>query len=153
MALKITTHSADETERLGWKLGQALKGGEVIELKSDLGGGKTTFVKGIAKGLNSDDTVQSPTFTISLQYQCPDGRQVHHYDFYRLQDPGVVAAQLEESLHDQNSITIIEWSDVVQHVLREPAFVATISASEREDDREFTFDIPEKYDYLAAALK
>jgi tRNA threonylcarbamoyladenosine biosynthesis protein TsaE len=152
MTTTITTSSADETLNLGKRVGETLRGGEVIELKSDLGGGKTTFVKGIALGMGSEDTVQSPTFTISLQYQCPEGRELHHYDFYRLHDPGVVAAQLDESLHREDVVTVIEWSDVVAHVLSEPAIVVTINVGVGEDDRDFTFNIPSKYGYIADAL-
>lgn len=139
--------------RLGQKLGKALKGGEVIELKSDIGGGKTTLTKGIAEGMGSEDTVQSPTFTISLHYQCAGRKELHHYDFYRLHDAGVVQAQLAESLHQDEIVTVIEWSDVVAHVLHEPVIVATIKEGANESDRELTFEIPENFNYLEDALQ
>jgi len=83
---------------------------------SDLGGGKTTFVRGLARGLGSHDKVSSPTFTLNRIYRAGDW-QIHHFDFYRLNEPGVVAAQLEESLHDSKAITVIEWSNIVADVL------------------------------------
>src|SRR5690606_33786002 len=61
---RTSSTSSEATERLGERLGKALKGGEVIELASDLGGGKTTLVRGLARGAKSSDKVASPTFTI-----------------------------------------------------------------------------------------
>ncbi len=95
----------------------SLKGGEVVELIGDVGAGKTTFVKGFAKGLGITETVQSPSFTLFARYDAPDGRSLHHYDFYRLDEPGVVAYDLDESLKDSNAITVVEWADTVAHVL------------------------------------
>lgn len=111
-----STSSAD-TERLGELLGKQLKGGEVIELRSDLGGGKTTFVRGLARGLGSKDTVASPTFTLNKVYKGQGGLQIHHFDFYRLSEPGVVADQLAESLNDPKVVTVVEWSNIVKDVL------------------------------------
>src|SRR5690606_22283628 len=61
MKLLVETNSSNETERLAEQLGKKLRGGEVIELISDLGGGKTTFTRGLAKGVGSSDRVASPT--------------------------------------------------------------------------------------------
>lgn len=110
----LSTSSA-ETERLGELLGSQLKGGEVIELRSDLGAGKTTFVKGLAKGAGSKSNVTSPTFTLSRVYPA-ENLQICHFDFYRLNDPGILVDQLAESITD-NNIVIVEWADVVEDVL------------------------------------
>ncbi len=83
---------------------------------SDLGGGKTTLVRGIARGFGSADKVASPTFTVSKEYVSGNKRIVH-YDFYRLHDPGILEFELAESLNDPDTITIIEWADIVQDVL------------------------------------
>ena len=61
----ITSTSIEDTERIAALLGSNLRGGELIELASDLGGGKTTFTRGLVRGGGSDDSVASPTFTIS----------------------------------------------------------------------------------------
>ena len=91
----------------------------VIELIGDVGAGKTTFVRGLAKGLGIKEPVTSPSFTISKSYACPDGRQLIHYDFYRLGDPGLMAEDLQESLNDPKNIVVIEWSDSVKELLPE----------------------------------
>jgi tRNA threonylcarbamoyladenosine biosynthesis protein TsaE len=106
-----------ETRVLGEKLGRLLKGGEVIELVGDVGAGKTTFVKGIAKGLAIDEAVQSPSFTISRVYDARDDLLLAHYDFYRLNDAGIMADELAETTQDPASITVIEWADIVEGVL------------------------------------
>lgn len=106
-----------ETRVLGEKLGRLLKGGEVIELVGDVGAGKTTFVKGLAKGLAVHETVQSPSFTISRVYDARDGLLLAHYDFYRLSDAGIMADELAETTQDSTSITVIEWADIVEGVL------------------------------------
>jgi len=111
----ISTGSAD-TSRLGELLGSKLAGGEVIELRSDLGGGKTTFVKGLAKGAGSNDQVASPTFTLKRVYKTPKF-QIFHYDFYRLSEPGILHEELAESIGDKRAVTVIEWSDIVKDVL------------------------------------
>ena len=89
----------------------------MIELIGDVGVGKTTLVRGIAKGLEIKEPITSPSFTISKAYACPDGRTLIHYDFYRLNDPGLMAEDLEENLKDENNIVIIEWSDSVKDIL------------------------------------
>ena len=83
----------------------------VIELIGDVGAGKTTFTRGLAKGLGVLDTVTSPSFTISKSYDLPDGGKLIHYDFYRLPDPGIMLDDLSENLQDPQNIIIIEWGE------------------------------------------
>jgi tRNA threonylcarbamoyladenosine biosynthesis protein TsaE len=111
--------NVDETELIdfGVKLGNKLRGGEVIELIGDIGAGKTTLVKGIAKGLGITEDVQSPSFTINRVYDARDNLQLYHYDFYRLNDPGIMKDELAESLGSKDVVTIIEWSGIVSDVL------------------------------------
>lgn len=106
--------AAGATGFAGWQGGDA---GCVIELHSDLGGGKTTFVRGLARGLGSKDTVASPTFIINRIYKCKEKGVLHHFDFYRLSEPGIAADQLAESLKNPNAVTVVEWSGIVQNVL------------------------------------
>jgi tRNA threonylcarbamoyladenosine biosynthesis protein TsaE len=103
---------------LGEKIGKRLRGGEVIELASDLGGGKTSLVKGIAKGAGSKDIASSPSFTISNQYQAGD-LTLHHFDFYRLHDAGILKDEIADILQDNLAVIIIEWGEIVHDVLPE----------------------------------
>jgi tRNA threonylcarbamoyladenosine biosynthesis protein TsaE len=93
-----------------------------------VGAGKTTFVKGLAKGLAVDDEVQSPSFTISRVYNGRDDLELVHYDFYRLTDAGIMANELSEMVHDAKVITVVEWADIVEGVLPEGHYTITITA-------------------------
>lgn len=146
----ITT-TAEETERLAEKLAAVLEGGEIIELVSDLGGGKTTFVRGLVRGLHSADKVASPTFTISKVYEAGD-LQIHHFDFYRLPEPGIIADELAEIAGDPKAITIVEWADSVHHVL--PATRLTITIRQTpEGTRKITASAPASLRHLIEALR
>jgi len=115
--MTITVKSEVEMKEFGRKIGQLLQGGEVIELLGDVGAGKTTLTKGLASGLKVDDDVQSPSFTISRVYPARDGLVLAHYDFYRLNDAGIMADELRETINEPKTITVIEWGDVVAGVL------------------------------------
>lgn len=104
--MSITTHSAGETARLGQALGVLLGVGHVVLLSGQLGAGKTTFSKGIAKGLGITDEVTSPTFTIVAEYE---GRiPLAHMDLYRLYEASGTASDVG-SLLDQ-----IGWEDYIE---------------------------------------
>jgi tRNA threonylcarbamoyladenosine biosynthesis protein TsaE len=116
MIWQVRSSGSADTERLAENLGKLIKPPMILELRSDLGGGKTTFTRGLVKGLGSKDKVASPTFMLNKIYKAKD-LEIHHFDFYRLTDPGVVSDQLEESMQNPRVITIVEWSDIVQGVL------------------------------------
>ena len=114
--MKSTVSSENEMRAFGEQLGAQLRGGEVIELIGDVGAGKTTLTKGIVRGMGSDETVQSPTFTLSRVYEADKLRLVH-YDFYRLNDPGILRDELAETINDAGTVTVIEWAGIVEGVL------------------------------------
>lgn len=136
--LEIYSKKPEDTLALGKALGATLSGGEVIELIGDLGAGKTLLVHGIAEGINSDDVVQSPSFTISRIYQ-GDGIELHHYDFYRLgEDPGILRAELAESLEDSQVAVVTEWANSVEDVLPQDKLTITITYQDEENVRLLT---------------
>ena len=138
MTYAATTTDSGATQSLAERLARLLQGGEVIELVSDLGGGKTTFTQGLAKGLGYEGAVTSPTFTLSQVYKLADGRALHHYDLYRLHEGGVVGETLEEDLGAPGIITVIEWAGVVDAGL--PADRLRIEIEPiSETERQFTF--------------
>jgi tRNA threonylcarbamoyladenosine biosynthesis protein TsaE len=109
---EFTSNNEQETFDLGVRIGQQLRGGEILLLNGSLGAGKTVFVKGIAQALDVDeDDVSSPSFTLVNPYQ---GRLLlYHIDLYRL-DEGARAAHavdLDELLSDERAVTIIEWAE------------------------------------------
>lgn len=106
----------------GQNLAKTLEVPAVIELVGDVGAGKTTITKGIARGLGIDDEITSPTFTLLKRYSFKrEGKECFlvHYDFYRLNDPGIMSEDLLENIQDKNTITIIEWGDSVSDLLPE----------------------------------
>lgn len=117
---------------LGSRLGKLLEGGEIIELVGDVGAGKTTLTKGIADGMGVDDDVQSPSFTINRVYDTPSSLQLAHYDFYRLHDAGIMAAELQETANDKQTVTIIEWAEIVKGVLPKDRLTVTITSPTEE---------------------
>lgn len=146
----ISSASSAETEKIGEQIGRQLRGGEIIELLSDLGGGKTTLVRGIAKGFGSKDKVSSPTFTVNKEYVSGDKRIVH-YDFYRLHAAGLLEHELAESLADPLAVTIIEWADIVHDVL--PAERISIRLTTTgEHERSLHIHVPESKSYVVASL-
>lgn len=127
----------NEMKAFGAQIGAMLKGGEVIELVGDVGAGKTTLTKGIAVGLDIDEDVQSPSFTISRVYSARDELILAHYDFYRLHSAGIMADELNEAVHDSGTVIIIEWGDVVEGVLPSDRLTIKIE-SPTEFDRQLT---------------
>ncbi len=97
------------------KLGNLLQPGDVLALEGDLGAGKTTFTKGLAKGLNITRNVNSPTFTIIKEYH---GRYpLYHMDVYRVEDSFEDLGF--DEYFDGNGVTVVEWAHLVKEQLPE----------------------------------
>ena len=111
-------NSTEEMIEFGKEIGSNLEGGSALELIGDVGAGKTTFTKGLALGLGVLETVQSPTFTISRVYE-GDNLTLSHYDFYRLNDYGIMKMELAENLSDPQNITVVEWAGELADILPE----------------------------------
>jgi len=117
--LPRTTHSPEETQYLGEKLGEHLKRGDVLALYGDLGAGKTHLVKGIAKAAGiPEDNVNSPTFTILNEYRSP-ALDIYHFDAYRTKHPDEFYELGFEDYFYGNGLTIIEWPEKVEALLPE----------------------------------
>ena len=109
-------HSETEMLELGRNFATSLKAPAVLELIGDVGAGKTTFTRGLADGLGVKATLSSPSFTISRLYK-GDNCILAHYDFYRLEDPGIMSEDLAESIEDPQTITVIEWGQSIKDLL------------------------------------
>lgn len=112
---------------LGRSFADKVKNGGVIELIGDVGVGKTTFVRGLAEGLGVEGQVNSPSFTISRSYALPNGNSLVHYDFYRLQDPGIMSEDLIENLMNRKNIVVIEWGESIAGFLPEDRIKVSIN--------------------------
>lgn len=100
----VTVNDEQQMKQLGQSIGEVLVGGECFELIGDVGAGKTTFTKGLGMGLGITEDVQSPSFTLSRVYEARDGLSLEHYDFYRLQEPGILSYELDESLKNKTAL-------------------------------------------------
>lgn len=119
---EYVSHSPEETELLAKKLGELVAAGDVITLSGDLGVGKTSFTKGLAKGLGITRTVSSPTFTIIKEYI---GRlPLYHMDAYRIEDEWEELG-LDEYFHGEG-VSVIEWPDMIGEQLPENRLVISI---------------------------
>ncbi len=130
-----------ETERFGEGIGQAAQPGTVIALIGDLGTGKTTLTKSIAKGLGVTETVTSPTFNIIREYR--SGRlPLFHFDVYRIGDPDEMFELGYEEYFYGEGICVVEWADIIEELLPEDAVIIFIErgASEEERDYRITWD-------------
>lgn len=128
------------------QIGQRLKGGEVIEITSDLGGGKTTFTRGLVRGAGSASHVSSPTYKINNVYHAPKF-DIMHYDFYRLSEAGLMRHELAEVLEDPHTVIVVEWSDVLQDVLPKERLVISIKSVD-ENTRTIEINCPKNLNYL-----
>lgn len=136
--MKFNVVSEKSMQQLGVKLAQNLSSNAMIELIGDVGAGKTTLVKGIGRGLGVAETIQSPSYTIFCKYDGSE-KELHHYDFYRLSEPGLISYDLEESLHTDNAIVVVEWADTVKGVLP-PDHISIYLRSIGEHEREVTIE-------------
>lgn len=124
----------EATEKFGLELASGLAAGDVVALTGDLGAGKTTLTKSIAKGLGVTENVTSPTFTIVCEYM--SGRlPLFHFDLYRIgSEEEAFEAGLEEYFH-RGGVSVIEWADLVPELIPDDALVISIEYGEEEDER------------------
>ncbi|HVB22220.1 MAG TPA: tRNA (adenosine(37)-N6)-threonylcarbamoyltransferase complex ATPase subunit type 1 TsaE [Ktedonobacteraceae bacterium] len=129
MTLDIISHSLTQTQRLGMRLGDLLRGGELILLDGQLGTGKTTLTQGLAQGMGITEVINSPTFTLLKEYHSsvsPDpvqgqaalssqqlrgGLALYHFDLYRLDDPEEIIDLGFEDYFYGSGVCVVEWAD------------------------------------------
>ena len=132
------TTSPEETEALGFRLGECLHGGEVLALFGGLSMGKTAFTRGIAAGLGIPSGVSSPTFALVHDYT---GRlTVHHFDMYRVDGWDDLYSTGFFDYLDTEDVLIIEWSENIEGALPPDAIRITISKGESEEERLFEME-------------
>lgn len=143
---KFESSSAQDTEEFGIKLAERLKGGEILELLSDLGGGKTTFARGLARGLGIEGDITSPTFVISKVYK-GDNLEMHHYDFYRLDEAGLMEEEIQDVIENHKNVTVVEWAGSTHDLFPEERLIKVeLRPMEDENAREITIIINEALD-------
>jgi len=104
----VTTQNEEQTLALGRRLGRLLKGYDVVCLDGELGSGKTTLTRGLAKGAGSRNRVASPTFSLARIYRSPRWL-IYHVDLYRVSPDQTRDIGLEEFTSDPRGVCVVEW--------------------------------------------
>ena len=136
---EFVSHAAEETFDYGRKLGEQLKGGEIVLLSGPLGAGKTIFVKGLATALGIDrEEVTSPTFTLVNPYA--GTLTLYHIDLYRLAEGASAAdaVDLQELLSDERAVIAIEWAERLGHYPLPSSVLQITITGEGDDSRRVT---------------
>ena len=123
--MEIITKSAKETQKVGRFLAEEISDKRehasgvkdknkavVIGLEGDLGGGKTTFIQGFAKGLGIKNKITSPTFVIMKKYD-----SLYHIDCYRIKDKDLLELDFNEIINNKHNFVVIEWAEKVKKIL------------------------------------
>jgi tRNA threonylcarbamoyladenosine biosynthesis protein TsaE len=115
-SMEFISRSAEQTRRIGMRLGGLLRPGDAICLIGDLGAGKTTLVQGVSAGWGSLDPASSPTFVLVNVYRRPDGDRLFHLDAYRLSG-ATEAEDLDIDAFMERGPLVVEWADRIQEAL------------------------------------
>ncbi len=131
----ITVYSEEEMISLGKLLARVLDNNDVVYLTGELGAGKTTLVRGIARGFGYTGRVNSPTFTLMNIYTAEI--EIFHFDFYRLQGDDLADLGLEEYL-EKDGLSLIEWPQITddQYTLEAGYLLVNIELVEEDYERE-----------------
>ena len=125
-SLDFISRSAQQTQRLGLRLGGLLQPGDLIAMTGDLGSGKTTLVQGIAQGWGTVDAVSSPTFVLINSYRRPDGFLLHHMDAYRIES-ALEAEDLDLEALLSTGPLLVEWAERISPALPSERLVIQMS--------------------------
>lgn len=123
------TNSFEETQKIGEEFAKKLIGGGVVALHGDLGGGKTTFTQGIARGLGIKNRIISPTFIVLRTYKLKtenlkqkttlkNSKLFYHIDLYRIETKNdIEGLGIDEILKNKDNIVVIEWAERLGNLL------------------------------------
>ena len=129
--------SGQEVTEYGIRLGEEAMPGQVIALTGDLGAGKTTLTKAIARGLGVSEMITSPTFTIVKEYR--SGRlPLFHFDVYRIGDIDEMYELGYEEYFYGDGLCVIEWADLIEELIPEDALRISIAYGSSEEERIYT---------------
>ena len=131
--MEIKLQNLKNTEEFGIKLGRLLKPGHIVCLNGDLGAGKTTLTKSIGIGLDVDEYITSPSFTLINQYR---GRMmVYHFDVYRLEDVDELYDLGFDEYFFGDGVCIIEWAERIDKFLPKERIVIDIKKTDDVEER------------------
>ena len=132
MKMAIEVHNEEEMQKLGRDLASVLAEDDVVYLLGELGAGKTTLVRGVARGLGYPGRVTSPTFTLMNIYATDP--LIYHFDFYRLENSDMEDLGLDDYL-ECGGISLLEWPQVGQELLPQEALWLEIELIDNDYER------------------
>ena len=118
--MKYISNSYEETQKIAADFAKTLKEGDVLCMYGDLGVGKTAFVQGLAKGLEIDEPITSPTFTIVNEYS--GTLPLYHFDVYRIADSDEMYEIGYEEYVYGDGVSVIEWPQLIDDILPEKRY-------------------------------
>jgi len=150
MQINIISNSAAFTKDLGRKLSRVISKANIVLFSGELGGGKTTFISGLAEGLGLNENLSSPSFTILNEYHIDDRLKFIHADLYRMENiDDINSTGLDDYLYDGFSIICVEWGDKIEDYIRKEYLKINLSylidSSNISTKRKITFDSNNRY--------
>jgi len=150
--MEVLLKSVEETLRFGERLGKLLKAGDIIALTGELGSGKTTLVKGIARGMGVKDPrhVNSPSFVILKEHK---GRiPLYHFDVYRLDDPSSMDTVGYKDFFYGSGASVIEWANKIRELLPDEYLDMELTVTGEDSRRLVVEGRGRRYDQILARL-
>ena len=142
--MTFVSHSPDETIAFAEKVGSLLKGGDIIAYKGGMGAGKTTFTRGLCKGLGLPDEVTSPTFALVNEYR-GDEITLYHFDMYRISGEGDLETTGFYDYISPESVIAVEWSENIEDCLPKDIITIEIETTD-ENERKITVFGDERFE-------
>jgi len=149
---KLTSNNEKQTQKIGEFIGSHLKKGDILCLNGDLGAGKTTLTKSIAKAMDIEEYITSPSFTIVNEYH--DGRlPLYHFDVYRINDIEELYEIGHEEYFYSDGVCIIEWANMIEELLPKNLLKLELHRTDNESVREILIEETERGQELIKGLK
>ena len=133
MKKDFISHSAEQTEDIGYELGKRLKSGDVVAMFGEMGAGKTAFARGLARGMDFDGEVSSPTFALVHEY--PARHMLYHFDMYRITNWDDLYSTGFFDYLESGGVLVIEWSENIENALPNNSIRVEISKNQNENER------------------
>ena len=139
--MEYISNSYEETQKIATDFAKTLKEGDVLCMYGDLGVGKTAFVQGLAKGLEIDEPITSPTFTIVNEYS--GTLPLYHFDVYRIADSDEMYEIGYEEYVYGDGVSVIEWPQLIDDILPEKRYDIEIAKDYDKGENYRTIEIKE----------
>ncbi len=126
-----------QTQLAGEDFARVLRAGDIVLLSGTLGAGKTTFVKGVARGLGVKERVTSPTFTVVREHECHNDVGIvtlHHADVYRIESLDEVLELSLGELVEERAVALVEWGELAASVFGREVLCVHVHVDVDDDD-------------------